>query len=62
MQCEGIQAVPQSIVIKSGTHTAEVLKEHGYDAARVRELFGEGVIGKESSSASDWPSNVSSKL
>lgn len=51
----GKQPVTKNIVIKPGTHTVEVLQEYGYDAARVRQLFDEGVFGRE-------PLSTTSKL
>jgi alpha-methylacyl-CoA racemase len=47
VQNAGKQPVSKGMVIKSGTHTAEVLQEYGYDAAHVRQLFDEGVVGGE---------------
>ncbi|KIM39788.1 hypothetical protein M413DRAFT_19577 [Hebeloma cylindrosporum] len=44
----GKHHVLKDIVIKSGTHTAEVLQEYGYDAGLVRRLTDEGVIEGES--------------
>jgi len=63
VQNVGKQPMLKNTVIKSGTHTIEVLKDYGCDAARVRQLFSEGVFGRGSqSTTSDWPSYVSSKL
>ena len=42
------QLVPKDLLIKSGTHTVEVLQEYGYDAGRVQQLFDEGVVEGES--------------